>query len=101
MKLTRMVGRIVPSEGSYMLQHSGPSTFGPLIKLAPYLCLGKTCSVAFRERLLGGCPGPNQTPTGLYWHQQAPVLILAQLRTSSWMSLDNLWGGDFTALGKD
>lgn len=29
---------------------------------------------------------------GLYWLQEAPVHILAQLRTSSWMSLDNLWG---------
>lgn len=29
---------------------------------------------------------------GLYWHEEAPVHIVAQLRRSSWMSLDNLWG---------
>lgn len=28
----------------------------------------------------------------LYWHEEAPVHIVAQLRRSSWMSLDNLWG---------
>lgn len=87
----------MPSEGSHRVQYMGFFSFLPLFKLVlGLLCLGKTSSVAFNIKLVLRMYWEKMdlqnVPLVLYWHEEAPVHIVAQLRRSSWMSLDNLWG---------
>lgn len=54
------------------------------------------------ERKAKGLQTPPKSHWSVLWsaHEEAPVRIVALLRRSTWMSLDNLWG-KLAALGKD
>lgn len=84
--------------GPFLLFSRGPCSKS-LFKLAVILlCLGKTCSAAFNIKLLlrmywGKKRTCKNVPLcGSILARGGPVHIVARLRRSSWMSLDNLWG---------
>lgn len=80
----------------------GPFSFfwkgAPFKLVLGLFCLGKTCSAAFNIKLLLRVYWEKRTCKNvplngpILAHEEAPVHIVAQLRRSSWMSLDNLWG---------